>query len=125
MRRYDPAEIEPRWQKDWDEEGAYRTGGRDDPRPKFYALDIFTHASGEPHLGHAEAFAIGDAIARYRWMQGQNHLRPIGCDAFCLPAENAAIKRSLPPRERTYENIEQPPASLQRYSSYFDWERQS
>jgi leucyl-tRNA synthetase len=124
MRRYEPSEIEPRWQKVWDEEGAYRAGGRDDPRSKFYALDMFPYPSGDLHMGHAEAFAIGDTIARYRWLQGQNVLHPIGWDAFGLPAENAAIKRGVHPRAWTHENIEQQRASFKRYGISFDWERQ-
>jgi leucyl-tRNA synthetase len=124
MRRYDPSEIEPRWQKVWEEEGAYRAGSRDDPRPKFYALDMFPYPSGDLHMGHAEAFAIGDSIARYRWMQGMNVLHPIGWDAFGLPAENAAIKRGIPPREWTYQNIEQQRSSFKRYGVSFDWTRQ-
>jgi leucyl-tRNA synthetase len=124
MRRYDPAEIEPRWQKVWEDEGAYRAAGPDDPRPKFYALDMFPYPSGDLHMGHAEAFAIGDVIARYRWMRGHNVLHPIGWDAFGLPAENAAIQRGVHPREWTYENIEQQRASFKRYGVSFDWTRQ-
>src|SRR3954454_3951807 len=124
MRRYDPAEIEPRWQKVWEDEGAYRAAGPDDPRPKFYALDMFPYPSGDLHMGHAEAFAIGDVIARYRWMQGHNVLHPIGWDAFGLPAENAAIQRGIHPREWTYANIEQQRASFKRYGVSFDWTRQ-
>ncbi|MDP9295817.1 MAG: leucine--tRNA ligase [Actinomycetota bacterium] len=124
MRRYDPSEIEPRWQKVWEEEGAFRAGSQDDPRPKFYALDMFPYPSGDLHMGHAEAFGIGDTIARYRWMQGMNVLHPIGWDAFGLPAENAAIKRGIHPREWTYANIEQQRSSFKRYGVSFDWTRQ-
>ena len=124
MRRYDPAEIEPRWQKVWEDEGAYRAAGPDDPRPKFYALDMFPYPSGDLHMGHAEAFAIGDVIARYRWMKGHNVLHPIGWDAFGLSAENAAIQRGVHPREWTYENIEQQRTSFKRYGVSFDWTRQ-
>jgi leucyl-tRNA synthetase len=124
MRRYDHADIEPRWQKVWEDEGAYRAAARDDPRPKFYALDMFPYPSGDLHMGHAEAFAIGDVIARYRWMKGHNVLHPIGWDAFGLPAENAAIQRGIHPREWTYANIEQQRASFKRYGVSFDWTRQ-
>src|SRR5436853_128 len=121
MRRYDPAEIEPRWQKVWEEEGAFRAGGPDDPRPDFYALDMFPYPSGDLHMGHAEAFSGGDAVARFRWMQGNNVLHPIGWDSFGLNAENAAIKRHVDPREWTYGNIEQQAASFHRMGMSFDW----
>src|SRR5688572_23441703 len=93
-RRYDASEIEPKWVKVWDDEGLYRASDDpDDPRPRFYALDMFPYPSGDLHLGHWEAFPGGDAIARFRAMQGHNVLHPVGWDSFGLPAENAAIKR--------------------------------
>jgi leucyl-tRNA synthetase len=124
MRRYDAAEIEPKWQKVWADEGLYRASDDpDDPRPRFYALDMFPYPSGDLHMGHAEAFSGGDAVARFRWMQGYNVLHPIGWDAFGLNAENAAIKRGTPPAEWTYANIEQQAASFQRMGFSFDWTR--
>ena len=98
MRRYDASEIEPKWQRVWEEEGLYRASDDpDDPRPRFYALDMFSYPSGDLHMGHAEAFSGGDAIARFRALQGYNVLHPIGWDAFGLNAENAAIKRGINP----------------------------
>ncbi len=124
MRRYDPSEIEPKWQARWEEEGLYRADDGDEERPRFYALDMFPYPSGDLHMGHAEAFSGGDAIARFRWMQGHNVLHPIGWDAFGLPAENAAIKRGVHPKEWTYANIDQQRRSFRRIGMSFDWTRQ-
>ena len=124
MQRYDPAEIEPKWQQVWEEEGRYRAS--DDPedeRIRFYALDMFPYPSGDLHLGHAEAFSGGDVVARFRALQGHNVLHPIGWDSFGLPAENAAIKRGIHPKEWTYENIEQQARSFKRLGMSFDWTR--
>jgi len=122
---FDPHEIEPKWQAVWEQEGLYRASDApEDLRPRFYALDMFPYPSGDLHMGHAEAFAIGDVIARYRWMQGDNVLHPIGWDAFGLPAENAALKRGEHPKEWTYRNIEMQRASFKRYGVSFDWSRQ-
>src|SRR5205823_398859 len=107
MRRYEPDQIEPKWVERWEAEGLYAAVDEDDGRPRFYALDMFSYPSGDLHMGHMEAFSGGDAIARYRWMQGNNVLHPIGWDAFGLPAENAAIKRGIHPQEWTYANIDQ------------------
>jgi leucyl-tRNA synthetase len=122
--RYDAAEIEPKWQRVWEEEGLYRASDDpDDPRPRFYALDMFPYPSGDLHMGHAEAFSGGDVIARFRWMQGHNVLHPIGWDSFGLNAENAAIKRGADPKVWTYDNIEQQAASFKRMGMSFDWTR--
>jgi leucyl-tRNA synthetase len=124
MRRYDASEVEPRWQRVWEDEGLYAASeDPDDARPRFYALDMFPYPSGDLHLGHWEAFSGGDAIARYAWMRGYNVLHPIGWDAFGLPAENAAIKRGIHPKEWTYANIEQQAASFRRMGMSFDWSR--
>ena len=123
-RRYNPSEIEPRWVKTWSEEQLFRAADDpDDPRPRFYALDMFPYPSGDLHMGHAEAFSGGDVIARFRAMQGHNVLHPIGWDAFGLPAENAAIKRGTPPAEWTFANIEQQASSFRRMGMSFDWRR--
>jgi leucyl-tRNA synthetase len=123
--RYDPAEIEPRWQAVWEEEGLYRASeDPEDPRPRFYALDMFPYPSGDLHMGHAEAFSGGDAVARFAAMRGSNVLHPIGWDGFGLPAENAAIQRGIRPNEWTYENIDQQRRSFKRMGMSFDWSRQ-
>ncbi len=123
-RRYDASEIEPKWAKVWAEEGLSRAADDpDDPRPRFYALDMFPYPSGDLHMGHAEAFSGGDVVARYRRMRGFNVLHPIGWDSFGLPAENAAIKRGIEPSGWTYANIEQQAASFDRMGMSFDWTR--
>jgi leucyl-tRNA synthetase len=124
MRRYDPATIEPKWVAVWEAEGAYRADDEDASRTRFYALDMFPYPSGDLHMGHAEAFSGGDAVARFAWMRGYNVLHPIGWDGFGLPAENAAIKRGIHPKEWTYANIEQQRSSFRRMGMSFDWTRQ-
>jgi leucyl-tRNA synthetase len=121
VRPYDPARIEPTWAAAWEADDLYASGGPDDPRPRFYALDMFPYPSGDLHMGHAEAFALGDVIPRFRWMQGYNVLHPIGWDSFGLPAENAAIKQGTHPKEWTYANIERQASSFRRYGLSFDW----
>ena len=121
MQPYDPNQIEPKWADRWEEERAYAAGGPASGRPTFYALDMFPYPSGDLHMGHAEAFAIGDAIARYRWMRGFDVFHPIGWDSFGLPAENAAIRRGIHPKEWTYANIERQASSFRQYGMSFDW----
>src|ERR687898_587376 len=124
MRRYDASEIEPKWVERWEAEGLYRAS--EDPadsRPRFYALDMFSYPSGDLHMGHAEAFSGGDAVARFAAMRGYNVLHPVGWDSFGLPAENAAIKRGVDPREWTDANIEQQARSFRRMGMSFDWTR--
>jgi leucyl-tRNA synthetase len=124
MRPYAPSEIEPKWAARWEEERLYAAGGADDPRPRFYALHMFPYPSGDLHMGHAEAFAVADSIARFRWMRGNDVLHPIGWDSFGLPAENAAIRRGVHPKEWTYANIDKQRSSFKRYGMSFDWDRQ-
>jgi leucyl-tRNA synthetase len=120
---YDIQGVQEKWLTRWDELAPFRSGEKDDPRPKKYVLDMFPYPSGDLHMGHAEAYALGDVIARYWVQRGFNVLHPIGWDAFGLPAENAAIKRNSDPREWTYENIATQRASMRRYACSFDWER--
>ena len=95
----------------------------EDSRPRRYLLDMFPYPSGDLHMGHAEAYAIADAIARYHVQRGENVLHPIGWDAFGLPAENAAIRNNTHPADWTYRNIETQAASFRRYAVSFDWSR--
>ena len=120
---YDPQAIQERWLPVWDDLTPFRSGDPADERPKKYVLDMFPYPSGDLHMGHAEAYALGDVIARYWVQRGFNVMHPIGWDAFGLPAENAAIKRSEDPGQWTYENIAQQKASMRRYACSFDWDR--
>ena len=120
---YSFAAIQERWLPVWDKLQPFDSSKPNDPRPRKYVLDMFPYPSGDLHMGHAEAYALGDVISRYWIQKGYNVLHPIGWDAFGLPAENAAIKRGLDPRGWTYENIAQQKASMRRYACSFDWTR--
>ena len=120
---YDVFAVQDKWLPVWDELAPFRSGRADDARPTKYVLDMFPYPSGDLHMGHAEAYALGDVIARYWVQRGFNVLHPIGWDAFGLPAENAAIKRGANPKEWTYENIATQRASMRRYACSFDWDR--
>jgi leucyl-tRNA synthetase len=121
---YDPRAVQEKWQERWAEMDLFRAS--DDPqdgRQRRYLLDMFPYPSGDLHMGHAEAYAIGDAVARYFFQRGFNVLHPIGWDAFGLPAENAAIRNNSHPADWTYANIETQAASFRRYAVSFDWSR--
>ena len=120
---YDVHAAQEKWLPIWDDISPFRSGRADDTRPTKYVLDMFPYPSGDLHMGHAEAYALGDVIARYWVHKGFNVMHPIGWDAFGLPAENAAIKRGANPQTWTYENIAVQKASMRRYACSFDWDR--
>ncbi|HVK36420.1 MAG TPA: class I tRNA ligase family protein, partial [Microlunatus sp.] len=120
--RYDPTAAQQRWQAYWAEHQTF-VPADDDSAERRYVLDMFPYPSGDLHMGHAEAFVMGDIVARHLKLQGFDVLHPIGWDSFGLPAENAAIKNNTHPAEWTYANIETQATSFQRYGLSFDWNR--
>ena len=120
---YNPGEIEPKWQKKWEEDGIYHSD-IDESKPKFYALTMLPYPSGELHIGHWYAMAPSDARARFKRMNGYNVLFPMGFDAFGLPAENAAIRHNIHPREWTYANINRMREQFRTMGAMFDWRRE-
>jgi len=121
-KRYEPAEIEPRWQARWDADPSlYAAEGHDSAKKKFYCLEMLPYPSGKLHMGHVRNYSIGDALARFMWMRGHNVLHPMGWDAFGLPAENAALKNNTPPREWTLANIAAMREQMRRMGFSYDW----
>jgi leucyl-tRNA synthetase len=120
MADYDFTAIQQRWRRVWDELGLFAPPA-DAPGERRYLLDMFAYPSGDLHMGHAEAYAFGDAIARYWIQRGYHVLHPVGWDSFGLPAENAAIKRGTHPADWTYANIATQAESFRRYAVSVDW----
>ncbi len=124
--RYDAVAAQHRWQRFWESEGTFVARDEADgpgAKPRAYVLDMFPYPSGDLHMGHAEAFVMGDIPARYLRLTGHEVLHPIGWDSFGLPAENAAIQRGTHPAEWTYANIETQATSFRRYGLSLDWSR--
>ena len=121
--KYFPEEIERKWQQRWDETRAFEAQ-TNDPRPKFYSLEMLPYPSGYLHMGHVRNYSIGDALAWYKRLRGFNVLHPIGWDSFGQPAEQAAIKRGVNPRDWTEENIAHMRGQMRRLGLSYDWSRE-
>ncbi len=121
--RYDPAQVESRWQKYWEETGLFRCDDRSD-RPNLYCLTMFPYTSGALHVGHGRNYVLGDVVNRYRLMQGYNVLHPMGWDAFGLPAENAALRFNQHPRDYVAENIPVMKRQFNMLGIGYDWSRE-
>jgi leucyl-tRNA synthetase len=121
--RYNAREVEPRWQSIWDEKGVFASRN-DDPRPKYYVLEMFPYPSGRIHMGHVRNYTMGDVVARYRRAKGHNVLHPMGWDAFGMPAENAAMQNKTHPAKWTYENIATMKKQLKSMGLSLDWARE-
>jgi leucyl-tRNA synthetase len=121
--RYEPDQIEERWQRHWEETKLFRA--LEDPQQeKYYLLEMFPYPSGRLHMGHIRNYSIGDVVARYKQMQGYSVLHPMGWDAFGMPAENAALEHKIHPAQWTYDNIAHMRSQLKRMGFSYDWDRE-
>ena len=121
--RYNPRESESKWQKIWKDRKTFKTRN-EDPRPKYYVLEMFPYPSGRIHMGHVRNYAMGDVVARYKRARGFNVLHPMGWDAFGMPAENAAMQNRSHPATWTYSNIDTMRSQLQSMGLSLDWSRE-
>lgn len=121
--KYEFGKIEKKWQKTWEETGAFKVT-EDKDKEKYYVLEMFPYPSGKLHMGHVRNYSIGDVVARFKAMKGLNVLHPMGYDSFGLPAENAAIKNGVEPAKWTYENMDEMTRQLKEMGLSYDWDRQ-
>ena len=124
IKRYNPSEIESKWQSIWNEDKLYKTDEAINKSNKFYALSMFPYPSGDLHMGHVRNYVITDLIARYQSFKGKSVLHPMGWDAFGLPAENAAIDRGINPDDWTKQNISHMKKQLKLLGLSIDWEKE-
>src|SRR5215813_3614437 len=122
--RYDAHQVEEKWSARWQQEPEFYAAEVNSTKPKYYVLEMLPYPSGALHMGHVRNYAIGDALARYMWMNGYNVLHPMGWDSFGLPAENAAISANVPPSEWTLRNIANMKAQMKRLGFAYDWSRE-
>src|SRR5579864_6790460 len=122
--RYDAQRVELKWAERWRQDAALYAAEPDSTKKKYYVLEMLPYPSGALHMGHVRNYSIGDALARYMWMNGYNVLHPMGWDSFGLPAENAAIQNNTPPREWTLRNIANMKAQMKRLGLAYDWSRE-
>ncbi|MBV6658916.1 MAG: leucine--tRNA ligase [Devosiaceae bacterium] len=121
--RYNPQTNEPHWREVWERDGVFTTAD-DDPRPKYYVLEMFPYPSGRIHMGHVRNYTMGDVVARYKRARGFNVLHPMGWDAFGMPAENAAMQNKVHPKDWTYQNIDHMRGQLKIMGLSLDWTRE-
>src|SRR6266852_39447 len=122
--RYNPQRIETKWYERWQQDDSLYRAEATSTLPKYYVLEMLPYPSGVLHMGHVRNYAIGDALARYMWMNGYNVLHPMGWDSFGLPAENAAIQNHTPPRQWTLQNIAAMKAQMKLLGFGYDWSRE-
>ena len=122
--RYNAQQIEQKWSARWQQDPQLYAAEPDSKKQKYYVLEMLPYPSGALHMGHVRNYSIGDALARYMWMNGYNVLHPMGWDSFGLPAENAAINANVPPREWTLRNIANMKAQMKRLGFAYDWSRE-
>src|SRR6476660_7879727 len=122
--RYDAQSVESKWFERWQQDPSLYAAESNSTKLKYYVLEMLPYPSGALHMGHVRNYAIGDALARYTWMNGKNVLHPMGWDSFGLPAENAAISNNTPPREWTLRNISNMKAQMKRLGFAYDWSRE-